>query len=107
LQAWRLRVAREEVAILAVSVAPLSLPNSLTEAECGVAYALLAGQSNAEIAAARQTSVSTIVTQVSSIFRKLRVRSRAEAIVAVCRLNAGSNGHSAAGRSRKESDDVR
>jgi DNA-binding NarL/FixJ family response regulator len=66
--------------VLTFPLAPITLPDSLTEAERSVARALLAGESNAQIAAARHTSVRTIASQVSSLMRKLRVQSRAEAL---------------------------
>jgi DNA-binding NarL/FixJ family response regulator len=50
----------------------------LTTAERQVALALLAGLSNAEIAARRGTSPRTIANQVASIYCKLGVGSRAE-----------------------------
>lgn len=51
-----------------------------------VAIALLEGLSNPEIATARQTSVRTVANQVASLFRKLGVRSRPEAVAALGRL---------------------
>ena len=50
----------------------------LTEAERAVALHLMAGASNAEIAAARGCAVRTVCNQVQSLFKKLGVRSRAE-----------------------------
>jgi DNA-binding NarL/FixJ family response regulator len=55
-----------------------ALPQSLTEAERAVVIALLGGDSNQDIARKRRTSVHTVANQVSSIFRKLNVQSRAE-----------------------------
>jgi DNA-binding NarL/FixJ family response regulator len=75
----------DEFAVLTFPLAPITLPDSLTEAERSVARALLAGESNAQIAAARHTSVRTIVSQVSSLMRKLHVQSRAEALAVLCR----------------------
>jgi DNA-binding NarL/FixJ family response regulator len=50
----------------------------LTPAEEQVAWALLAGFSNAEIALLRGSSSRTVANQVASLFRKLKVRSRSE-----------------------------
>ncbi len=50
----------------------------LTETEADIARDILAGMSNAAIAAKRGTAVRTIANQVASIYRKLRVRSRLE-----------------------------
>ncbi len=58
--------------------APASSRSPLSEAELAVKEALLRGESNAEIAHARGTSVRTVANQVASLFRKLGVRSRAE-----------------------------
>ncbi len=53
---------------------------SLTPAEHEVASHLLAGMSNAEIARKRRVSPRTVANQVACIYRKLRVRSRAELV---------------------------
>jgi DNA-binding NarL/FixJ family response regulator len=50
----------------------------LTEAEREVALHLMAGATNADIAAARGCAVRTVCNQVQSLFKKLGVRSRAE-----------------------------
>lgn len=63
-----------------------ALPASLSPAERAVALALLEGHSNAEIAEARGTSVRTVANQLASLFRKLGVGSRAEAVAAFGRL---------------------
>jgi DNA-binding NarL/FixJ family response regulator len=62
---------------------PLPRPESatpavLTASEQYVFRALLAGQSNAEIAASRGRSPRTIANQVAAVFRKLAVGSRSE-----------------------------
>ena len=53
---------------------------ALTAAEREVASMMLAGWSNAAIAAARSASASTVANQARSIFAKLRVTSRAELV---------------------------
>lgn len=62
----------------------LSLPSpdgagpALTSAEHEVRAALLRGETNSQIAAARGTSARTVANQVASLMRKLCVGSRAE-----------------------------
>jgi DNA-binding NarL/FixJ family response regulator len=80
------KIGGEEVAVFSFPLAPPALPHGLTAAERTVAVALLEGQSNAEIATARQTSVRTVANQVAALFRKLGVRSRSEAVLALGRL---------------------
>ncbi len=57
----------------------------LTRAEREVRDLVLAGASNADIAAARGTSLCTVANQIAAIFRKYRVGSRA-ALSAVCQM---------------------
>jgi len=54
------------------------VPPTLTAAEAEVARAVLRGESNAEIARVRRVSERTVRNQLSSIFEKLDVGSRAE-----------------------------
>jgi DNA-binding NarL/FixJ family response regulator len=56
----------------------IAAPAGLTASEQSVFHALLAGQSNAEIAASRGRSSHTIANQVAAIFRKLELSSRSE-----------------------------
>lgn len=56
----------------------VSLLERLTNAEREVAGLVLGGLSNQAIARRRKVSLRTIVNQVSSIYRKLAVRSRRE-----------------------------
>jgi DNA-binding CsgD family transcriptional regulator len=53
----------------------------LTGAEREVTALLSQGLSNAEIAARRQTSESTVANQVTAIFRKVGASSRAELVL--------------------------
>jgi DNA-binding NarL/FixJ family response regulator len=53
---------------------------ALGDAEKDILCRILAGASNAEIAAARATSMRTVANQVASIFKKLGVSSRRELI---------------------------
>ena len=86
LRVTRMKVGAEEVAVLSYSLLPPALPASLSAAERIVALALLKGLSNSEIATARKTSIRTVANQVASLFQKLGVRSRSEAVVALGRL---------------------
>jgi DNA-binding NarL/FixJ family response regulator len=52
--------------------------SSLTAAEREIETMMMAGWSNAAIAAARHSSLSTVANQVRSIFSKRGVSSRAE-----------------------------
>lgn len=72
----RLTLGRTELAVVGEPLA--SAPPELTEAEREVLRRILRGESNAEIAAARQTSLRTVANQVGAIFRKLGVSSRGE-----------------------------
>jgi DNA-binding NarL/FixJ family response regulator len=65
--------------------APEALPFDLTEAEHAVLRLISDGHDNVRIAQQRRVSVRTVETQIGSIYRKLGVHSRAEAIVAVHR----------------------
>jgi DNA-binding CsgD family transcriptional regulator len=76
-------VGGEEIGVLSYPIPPPALPPSLSAAERIVALALLEGLSNSEIAKIRKTSVRTVANQVASLFQKLGVRSRAEAVVAL------------------------
>src|SRR5262249_27437514 len=61
----------------------------LTCAEASVLAALARGASNAEIAKARNVSLATVRSQVSSILDKLGVRTRVEAAIAAIRHRVG------------------
>jgi DNA-binding NarL/FixJ family response regulator len=79
-------IGGEEVVVFSFPLPRPALPRSLSAAERGVAHALLEGLTNDEIARARRTSVRTVANQVASIFRKLGVRSRSEAVMVLGRL---------------------
>ena len=74
----------EELAILSFPVKAPPCFAGLTEAERHVAESLVAGLSNAHIAAARGTSVRTVTKQVASVFRKLGVGSRRQLVARAC-----------------------
>lgn len=78
LRAYRFVFKEEEHLVLSFPVAAASLPDQLTDAERVVLRELLAGKRNAEIARSRGTSPRTVANQISSLYRKLGVASRAE-----------------------------
>jgi DNA-binding CsgD family transcriptional regulator len=69
----------EEFLLFAWDDSPIALPE-LTPAEQVIFQGIVNGQSNAEIAACRRTSVRTVANQVASLFAKLAVSSRAELV---------------------------
>ncbi len=74
----RLVVDGIELLVLSFPAVPALLPADLSAAERDVLRWLLRGESNAQVAARRQTAVRTAANQVASIFRKIGVASRAE-----------------------------
>jgi DNA-binding CsgD family transcriptional regulator len=78
LRAYRFLFKEDQYLVLSFPVAAASLPEQLTDAERVVLREVLAGKSNAEIAHARGTSPRTVANQISSLYRKLGVASRAE-----------------------------
>ncbi len=81
MRAIRFRLGSEEHAILSYHVPAVPAPGALTPAELDVVFFVLAGLPTAEIARRRGTSARTVANQIASIFRKTRVRSRAELVV--------------------------
>jgi len=69
------------------SAVPCTLSEPLSQQEQRVLRLLVAGQTYAEMAQALVVSPNTIKTQVSSIYRKLGVSRRAEAIAVTARLH--------------------
>jgi DNA-binding NarL/FixJ family response regulator len=80
-RASRLRVGPDEYLVF-------SMPSSrnLTRAEWDVAWLVVAGRKNRQIAEKRGTTLRTVANQVASIYRKLSINRRAElvALLAVC-----------------------
>ncbi len=72
----RFRYGGHDYAVLAGPALAAFAP--LTDAEREVALLVLAGISNARIAAQRKTSTRTVANQLASIYKKLGVRSRAD-----------------------------
>jgi DNA-binding NarL/FixJ family response regulator len=75
----------EELAVLSFPRPCLDFPPELSRAERDVAHALVEGLSNGAIAKRRGTSTRTVANQVAGLFRKLRVGSRAEFLMALAR----------------------
>jgi DNA-binding NarL/FixJ family response regulator len=80
LRTHRFALGGERFAVLSFPV-ELAQSGGLSDAERDVLQLLLTGLSNLEIATHRRSSTHTVAKQVSSIFRKLGVRSRAELMV--------------------------
>jgi len=91
LRTMRFQVGTDEYIALSFPSEDLT-PLPLSASEQCVFRALLAGQSNREIATSRGRSLRTVANQVAAIFVKLRVGSRAELFA---KYN-GRPGHSSA-----------
>jgi DNA-binding NarL/FixJ family response regulator len=76
-----MRLGEAEFAVISAPMAPRALPGNLTAAEASVLSAVALGRSNRQIAAERQTSIRTVANQVASLYRKVRVASRAELVL--------------------------
>lgn len=90
LEASRITVGEEELALLTFPISPPALPETFSAAEREIAVAVLEGRSNAEIAAERETSIRTVANQIGAMFRKLGVHSRPEFVVALGAARAGA-----------------
>lgn len=66
-----LRAGGEEYALLSFEIPPLSSPPGLTPAEADILARIARGESNQDIATARQTSTATVANQIGSLGRKL------------------------------------
>jgi DNA-binding CsgD family transcriptional regulator len=80
LRAARFQLDGDELAVLSYPLSSVALPECLSAAERDVALRVIAGKSNAQIAAARGTAVRTVANQIASLFKKLGVGSRREII---------------------------
>lgn len=80
----RFEVMGRSFAVLRLPAAALAW-NLLTRAEREVAALAHGGLSNAEIARRRGASIRTVETQLSTVYRKLGLRSRAD-LVALARV---------------------
>src|SRR5690606_21972967 len=87
LRATALEVGGVELLRVSYPIEPHDLfeDTALTKAEAEVAELAIEGKSNAEIAAARDTSVRTVANQMASILRKLGLGSRRELAVSYVR----------------------
>src|SRR5258706_9791616 len=92
LRSRHLRLNGDEVLIVSFPLLPAPLPASLTPAERDVAFRALAGASNREIALGRGSAERTVANQLSSIFTKLGIGSRAELAWRMADLEAPRNG---------------
>ncbi len=90
LEASRITVGGEELALLTFPMPPPAFPATFSAAERAIARSVLEGRSNAAIAAERNTSVRTVANQIGAMFRKLGVHSRTEFVVAVGGARAGA-----------------
>lgn len=95
-----LRVGQDELAILTLPTRLAIEDSSLSPAERDVVAAVVAGRSNAEIAAARGTSPRTVANQVALVFRKLGVGSRSELVARwlICGDSNDADSHDAGRR---------
>ena len=75
----RLRVGREEMLVFEWPEGRKEV-QGLTDAERDVLARVVRGDSNAEIAKARKSSVRTVANQVASLLRKTRAKSRYDLI---------------------------
>jgi DNA-binding CsgD family transcriptional regulator len=78
-----------EIVLFSFPLAPLPLHDRLTSAEREVVSSALRGDSNADVARTRGTSVRTVANQMASALRKLGVGSRGEL---AARFGAGDRG---------------
>jgi len=79
---------RERQLLFYFRIAEAPLPTVLTRAESEVVHGVLAGKSNAAIAAARGASPHTVANQLAKIYRKLRVGSRWELMTRCPKIEA-------------------
>jgi len=77
------------MAVLSFPLPRVGLPECLSAAERDVALGVIAGKTNAEIGAARGTSVRTVANQIASLFKKLRVTSRQQIAALGCHATGG------------------
>ena len=80
---FEVTVGDEALTVLRLPAPDPALLAMLTEAERSVLSLVLMGRNNAEIAAARATSVRTVANQLAAIFDKLGVHGRSELAAAL------------------------
>lgn len=80
-KAWQLGLGEER--LLVVELPSLVAADELTEVERAIVERVVAGDTDAEIARTRGTSVRTVSNQLAGIFRKLGVRGRSELVARV------------------------
>lgn len=86
LEAFTFQEMSDEYALLVFELPEIAVPPGLSPVEREVVLAVVAGQSNEEIARARGTSVNTVANQLRSIYDKLEICSRTELIRLCARL---------------------
>jgi DNA-binding NarL/FixJ family response regulator len=86
-EAADLGAGMEDLAVAAADVEDHISDPRLTETERGIVAAVLRGDTNAEIAAARGTSPRTVANQIARVFKKLGVGSRSELAAYVAGTN--------------------
>jgi DNA-binding CsgD family transcriptional regulator len=79
--------------VLSFLVCDFEVPECLSKAERHVLSLLLNGESTAQIAARRQTSLYTVCNQVASIYKKIRVGSRVELVTKLRRTEPQPSQH--------------
>jgi DNA-binding NarL/FixJ family response regulator len=75
---YRIEMADVTLALFTYSTGAEAPAFHLTESEREVLRAVVAGQSNAQIAAERRSAPRTVANQIAAIFRKVGVTSRAQ-----------------------------
>lgn len=76
-----LHMLEPDLALISFPLAEAKLPSALTDAEQDIALRVYLGESNEQIASARQSSLHTIDNQLEAIYRKLDVGSRTELVL--------------------------
>ncbi len=79
LEVHTLTIEGEQLAVLSYPVR-LAAPAKLTAAEREIVERIARGETNADIARARRTSLRTVANQVAALFKKLDVSSRRELV---------------------------
>lgn len=85
LAAHTFEAGNHEFLVLSFDLATIVPPSGLTRSESDVVRAVAEGLSTAEIATRRGTSRRTVTNQLSSVFSKLGVSSRAELVLKCAR----------------------
>ena len=87
-RAWQVSDDSEEFVVVSLPIRGGQWQWPLTEAERNIVDQILEGGSNKEIAERRGTSARTVANQISGIYQKLGITSRAELAALVVRERA-------------------